>query len=243
MRTMTITLLFFLAIGGIAFITQPAMRQTAKDTYAAARQAMIEKDLKGRDIRDPAVLKAMERVPRHRFVAASLQDEAYADYPLPIEEGQTISQPYIVAFMTQGLALSKTDRVLEIGTGSGYQAAVLAEVAGEVYSIEIKSALAKKAADLLLSLGYANIKVRAGDGFFGWQEHAPFDAIMVTCAVDTIPQPLIDQLKDGGRIILPVGSGLWGQSLLLGVKHGKNLDTRDILPVRFVPMTGKAQQK
>lgn len=224
-------------------MTQPAMSQTAKDPYAAARQTMIENDLKARDIRDPAVLKAMERVPRHRFVADSLQDEAYADYPLPIGEGQTISQPYIVAFMTQGLALNKADRVLEIGTGSGYQAAVLAEVAGEVYTIEIKPALAKKAADLLPALGYANIKVRAGDGFFGWQEYAPFDAIVLTCAVDKIPQPLIDQLRDGGRIILPVGSSLWGQSLLLGVKHGKKLDSRDILPVRFVPMTGKAQQK
>lgn len=226
----------------LLFSTSPALSGTEKDPFARARRRMIEHDLKGRDIYDPLVLKAMEKVKRHLFVDKSQQKSAYADHPLPIGEDQTISQPYIVAFMTQSLKLKKGDRVLEIGTGSGYQAAVLAEIAGQVYSIEIKEILADRAKKFLKSLGYQNIKVKAGDGFFGWKEHAPFDAIILTCAADKIPQPLVNQLNEGGRIILPLGGGFWGQNLILGTKKGGKLETKQILPVRFVPMTGEAQK-
>jgi protein-L-isoaspartate(D-aspartate) O-methyltransferase len=218
----------------------PVLCETAQDPFARARQRMIEYDLKGRDITDPVVLKAMQKVLRHLFVDENQWQNAYADFPLPIEEGQTISQPYIVALMTQSLGLKKEDKVLEVGTGSGYQAAVLAEIAGRVYSIEIKKKLADRAAKLLKSLGYKNIFVKAGDGFYGWKEHAPFDAIILTCAVNKIPQSLIDQLKDGGKIILPLGGKFWGQSLVVGTKKGGGLDTKNTIPVRFVPMTGQA---
>jgi len=204
---------------------------------------MIENDLKARDITDPAVLAAMERVPRHLFVDAHQQHQAYGDFPLPIGEGQTISQPYIVALMTQQLQLSKQDRVLEIGTGSGYQAAVLAEVAGEVYTIELNKKLAEKASQRLRSLGYTTIQVKAGDGFFGWEEHAPFDAIMITCSTETIPDPLVRQLKEGGRIILPLGGAYSVQSLILGTKRNNRLETKTITAVRFVPMRGEAEKK
>jgi protein-L-isoaspartate(D-aspartate) O-methyltransferase len=235
------TLLIFL-ICLLLFSTSTALSGTGKDPFARARRNMIEHDLKGRDITDPVVLKAMEKVKRHLFINKSQQKSAYADHPLPIGEGQTISQPYIVAFMTQNLGLKKGDRVLEIGTGSGYQAAVLAEIAGEVYTIEIKEKLADRSSKMLKSLGYKNIKVKAGDGFFGWKEHAPFDAIILTCAADKIPQPLVNQLKEGGRIILPLGGSFWGQNLILGTKKGGKLDIKHILPVRFVPMTGEAQK-
>lgn len=212
------------------------------DPFVHARSRMIENDLKGRDITDPAVLRAMEKVKRHLFVDESRQREAYGDYPLPIGEKQTISQPYIVALMTQYLALDKKDRVLEIGTGSGYQAAVLGEITGEVYSIEIKKNLAERASSLLRSLGYQNINVKAGDGFFGWQEYAPFDAILLTCSVDKIPQPLVDQLKEGGKIILPLGGMFEVQSLVMGTKKNGRLETKNITPVRFVPMRGEAEK-
>ncbi len=208
--------------------------------YSAARRLMVERDLKGRDINDPAVLAAMNTVPRHLFVPERSRAWAYEDYPLPIGQGQTISQPYIVAFMTQALDLKKTDRVLEIGTGSGYQAAVLAEIVQEVYSIEIHSDLAARARKLLSSIGYGSVHVRAGDGFYGWPEHAPFDAMIVTCAAKKIPPKLVEQLCDGGRIIMPVGGRLQAQNLVVGVKKGGKLHTRRVLPVRFVPMTGTA---
>ncbi|MCX8042596.1 MAG: protein-L-isoaspartate(D-aspartate) O-methyltransferase [Desulfobacterota bacterium] len=213
------------------------------DEYGAARRFMIENDLKARDITDPAVLAAMERVPRHLFVSQEHRHQAYGDFPLPIGEGQTISQPYIVALMTQHLRLSKNDTVLEIGTGSGYQAAVLAEVAGTVYTIELNKKLADRAAALLQSLGYTNIHVKTGDGFFGWKEHAPFDAIMLTCSAATIPAPLIEQLKEGGRIILPLGDAYSVQSLVLGIKKNNRLETQTITAVRFVPMRGEAERK
>ncbi len=221
----------------------PAACDAGSDPYASARHRMIEHDLKDRDIVDPVVLKAIERVPRHMFVDENLRGQAYNDHPLPIGEGQTISQPYIVAFMTQHLKLKKSDRVLEIGTGSGYQAAVLAEIAEHVYTIEIVAPLAKKSAKLLKSLGYDNITVKTGDGFFGWKEQAPFDAIILTAAPDKIPQPLIDQLAEGGRLIAPVGTAFWTQSLVLGTKQGGEFKIKNILPVRFVPMTGEAQKK
>ena len=214
----------------------------APDRYAAARQHMVEQDLRGRDISDPAVLAAMAKVPRHVFLGGRLQAEAYADHPLPIGESQTISQPYIVALMTQSLGLGRHDRVLEIGTGSGYQAAVLAEVAGQVYTIELQKSLAAQAEKLLRKLGYETVNVRCGDGFFGWPEQAPFDAIMLTCAPGKVPQPLIDQLREGGRIIAPVGGELQVQQLLLGTKNQGRLSFQTIAPVRFVPMRGQAEK-
>ncbi len=225
------------------FIAAYAAGAADSAPYAQARRYMIENDLKARDITDPAVLGAMERVPRHLFVDASRRDEAYGDYPLPIGEGQTISQPYIVALMTQCLELSKKDRVLEIGTGSGYQAAVLAEVAGSVFSIELNKMLSGRAASLLSSLGYRNVQVKTGDGFFGWEEQSPFDAIMLTCAAEKIPQPLIDQLKESGRIILPLGGPYDLQSLMLGIKKNGRLEIKKITAVRFVPMRGEAEKK
>ena len=212
------------------------------DRYAEARRRMVEQDLRGRDIGDSAVLVAMAKVPRHLFVDGRHQDQAYADRPLPIGENQTISQPYIVALMTQQLKLKKTDRVLEIGTGSGYQAAVLAEVAGQVYSIELHKSLADQAEKLLRSLGYDRVSIRCGDGFFGWPEQAPFDAIILTCAPGQTPQPLIDQVREGGRIIAPVGGELQVQQLLLGTKKQGRMSFQTIAPVRFVPMRGQAEK-
>jgi len=212
--------------------------------FAAARKQMVERQLSvpGMDIKNPRVLKAMATVPRHEFVPESLRKYAYGDGPLPIGYGQTISQPFIVAFMTEHLDPKPTDRVLEIGTGSGYQAAVLSMLAGEVYTIEIVEPLAKQAAAVLKRLGYNNVKVLAGDGYKGWPEHAPFDAIIVTCAPDQVPQPLVDQLKDGGRMIIPVGPA-GNQQLYLLRKNGQKIEKQAVLPVSFVPMTGKADSK
>ena len=203
-----------------------------------ARQTMVDRQLHG--IRDPRVLAAMERVPRHRFVPEDQRAAAYGDHPLPIGWGQTISQPFVVAFMTEALKLSGDERVLEIGTGSGYQAAVLAECAGEVWSIEIVEPLAERAARVLGELGY-DVHLRVGDGYAGWPEAAPFDAIMVTAAPGHVPQPLVDQLADGGRMILPVGGR--DQELILIEKSGGEVRRRSVLPVRFVPMTGEAQER
>ena len=195
-----------------------------------------------RGIHEERVLAAMAKVPREEFVPPNSRAESYEDGPLQIGQGQTISQPYIVAFMTEQLQPKRKDRVLEIGTGSGYQAAVLAELAGDVYSIEIIEPLAKTAEATLRRLGYKNVQVKAGDGYKGWPEHAPFDAITVTCAPDHVPQPLIDQLKEGGRMIIPVG-GFGDQELYLLEKKNGELERRAVLPVRFVPMTGEAQKK
>ena len=193
----------------------------------------------GRDIRDGRVLEAMRKVPRHEFVPAEMRAHAYRDRPLPIGQGQTISQPYIVAFMTEQLQPRRTDRVLEIGTGSGYQAAVLAELVAEVYSIEIVEALARRASRDLRRLGYTNVFTRSGDGYLGWPEKAPFDAVIVTCAPERIPQPLVDQLKEGGRMIIPVGPDGGVQELYLLEKREGEVRKRAVLPVRFVPMTRK----
>lgn len=210
--------------------------------YAAARKRMVEQQLipSSRDITHPAVLQAMATVPRHEFVPATVKRHAYEDQPLPIGYGQTISQPYVVAFMTEKLAPRETDRVLEIGTGSGYQAAILSGLVREVYSIEIVERLAKRAASDLARLGYRNVSVRHGDGYQGWPEAAPFDAIIVTCAPDHVPQPLVDQLKEGGRMVIPVGERD-DQNLFLLRKRGDRLEREAILPVRFVPMTGAAE--
>jgi protein-L-isoaspartate(D-aspartate) O-methyltransferase len=214
-----------------------------EDRFTAERRRMVQEQLSspGYNITNARVLAALGKVPRHRFVPAELRHQAYADGPLPIGYDQTISQPYIVAFMTGQLDPQPMDRVLEIGTGSGYQAAVLAQLVAEVYTIEIVEALAQRAEVDLKRLGYTNIHVRAGDGSQGWPEAAPFDAIIVTCAPEKVPPPLVEQLKDGGRMIIPVGP-MGDQELVLLRKRGEQLEQRAVLSVRFVPMTGGAQR-
>ena len=194
----------------------------------------------GRDIRDERVLKAMEQVPRHELVPSEMRRAAYEDSALPIGFGQTISQPYIVAFMTEKLQPKASDRVLEIGTGSGYQAAVLAGLVKEVFTIEIVEPLAKRAEADLKRLNYTNVFVRYGDGYLGWPKKAPFDAVIVTCAPEKVPQPLVDQLKEGGRMIIPVGPITGVQELYLLEKRKGKIRRTAVLPVRFVPMTGKS---
>jgi protein-L-isoaspartate(D-aspartate) O-methyltransferase len=204
--------------------------------------AMVDGQIEGRGISDPATLAAMREVPRWEFVPENIQRRAFEDNPLPIGEGQTISQPFIVAYMTEALKLKAEDKVLEVGTGSGYQAAILGVVAREVYTIEIVPSLAEKARETLERLGYDNVHVRAGDGYRGWPEEAPFDAIIVTCAPDHVPQPLLDQLADGGRLVLPLG-GRYPQMLRRYTRTGDTFDEEDLEPVLFVPMTGEAQDK
>jgi protein-L-isoaspartate(D-aspartate) O-methyltransferase len=218
--------------------------QAADTAQAAAnRERMVREQIQARGIKSPAVLAAMGSVPRHIFVPTDQTGSAYDDRPLPIGEGQTISQPYIVALMTDLLALKPADRVLEIGTGSGYQAAVLAALGSEVYTIEIKKALHARTDKILKQYDYKNIKTRHGDGYYGWEEAAPFDAIMITAAVDHIPPPLITQLKEGGRLVLPLGSPFGYQNLVLVTKRGGELEVRQITGVLFVPLTGRALEK
>jgi protein-L-isoaspartate(D-aspartate) O-methyltransferase len=199
---------------------------------------MLKYHLRGRGIKDEAVLAAMAKVPRHEFVPPDYQEYAYADHPLPIGYGQTISQPYIVALMTELLELKRGDKVLEIGTGSGYQAAVLAELTDEVYTVEIIPELAASAAERLKRLGYDNVHVKNADGYYGWKEHAPYDAIIVTAAPDHVPQPLIQQLKDGGRLVIPVGPPGGYQTLWQIRKKGDEIESRNVTGVIFVPLTG-----
>jgi protein-L-isoaspartate(D-aspartate) O-methyltransferase len=212
-------------------------------TFKAAREKLVEKDIAGQGIADPKVLAAMRSVPRHCFVPKRLASKAYADTALPIGSSQTISQPYVVALMTESLKLNGNHRVLEIGTGSGYQAAVLAKIVKEVYSIEIKEKLHRESSRLLNDMGFTNVKTRHGDGYFGWQEAAPFDAIMITAAINHIPPPLLKQLTEGGRLILPLGNPFSYQNLTLVTKTGGNYVTRQITGVLFVPMTGHALDK
>ncbi len=202
---------------------------------------MVARQIVSRGVSDKLVLTAMRKVPRHEFVPEDIKYRAYEDNPLPIGEDQTISQPYIVALMTELLGLKGGEKVLEIGTGSGYQAAILAEIAAEVYTIEIIESLARTAEQRLKEMGYENITVRWGDGYQGWEEHAPFDGVIVTAAPDHIPQPLVDQLKVGGRMVIPVGS--FFQELKLLTKTGDGVKEKNVIPVRFVPMTGEAQEK
>ena len=208
--------------------------------FAKARMHMVQTTIIERGISDPKILSAMQSVPRHCFVPHDLVSASYSDRPLPIGEGQTISQPYVVALMTEILQLAKDQRVLEIGTGSGYQAAVLAQITRHVYSIEIKQKLYEKSSNTLKSLGYNTIQLRQGDGYFGWPEAAPFDAIMITAAVDHIPPPLLKQLKDGGRLVLPLGNPFSYQNLVLVTKQDNDLIVKQITGVLFVPMTGYA---
>jgi protein-L-isoaspartate(D-aspartate) O-methyltransferase len=215
----------------------------AADPYEQARTAMIEKDISARGIKDPLVLSAMRTVPRHLFVDESRAGKAYADHPLPIGEDQTISQPYIVALMTEAAALKGGEKVLEVGTGSGYQAAVLAEIVKSVFTLEIRKGLYDRVKERLKTLGYKNIAVRHGDGYFGWEEEAPFDAILVTTSANHIPPPLLKQLKEGGRLIIPLGSTVFHQNLTVVTKVKGEYRLKELGGVVFVPMTGEVQKK
>jgi protein-L-isoaspartate(D-aspartate) O-methyltransferase len=201
-----------------------------------ARMDMVKYQISGRGVVNSDVLKAMREVPRHLFVPAEYQKEAYEDYPLPIGYDQTISQPYIVAYMTEAVRPAKNKKVLEIGTGSGYQAAVIAEIVDSVYTIEIVPELAAEARSRLKNMGYNNIICKPGDGYVGWPEHAPFDIIIVTAAADEIPKPLTDQLAENGRLIIPVGKSYSIQELILVIKKNGKLEKKDLAPVRFVPL-------
>ena len=222
----------------LSFCTTP---KPDHDSFDELRARMVERDLVARDITDAPTLRAMSVVPRHRFVPPQYWDAAYSDQPLPIGHDQTISQPYIVALMTQHLSVKRGEKVLEVGTGSGYQAAILAELTDQVYSIEIIEELANLARSSLESLGYTTVRVKHGDGYRGWEEFAPFDKIIVTAAADHIPAPLIEQLKEGGLLIMPVGDTTRFQELTLGEKTGGEFRTSQISGVRFVPLTGEAE--
>ena len=219
----------------------PPVTVLPADADAERRTRMVDSQIVARGVRDPRVLAAMRKVPRHLFVDPAQRAEAYEDHPLPIPGNQTISQPYIVALMTELLELKPTSRALEIGTGSGYQSAVLGELAKDVYTIEIVPELARLAADRLKELGYENVRVREGDGYRGWPEEAPFDAIIVTAAPERIPQPLLDQLAPGGVMVIPVGGFFQELKVFRKAADGR-VTERDILPVRFVPMTGEVEK-
>lgn len=246
---MFIRFLFIFLLVSYTQLSLAENSDNAANHYTEQRKELIEKIKENvastamhlkRERLAPAVLKAMETVPRHEFVPPAQRKFSYQNRPLPIGNGQTISQPYIVAIMTDLLDLKSDDKVLEIGTGSGYQAAILAKLVKNVFSIEIIEPLGKAASKRLDNLGFKNVEVRLGDGYYGWQEHAPFDAIIVTAAASHIPPPLIKQLKPGGRMIIPVGSRFMTQELLMVLKNDKGeVTTRQILPVRFVPLTGK----
>jgi len=214
--------------------------QVVPSKYTHARENMVLQQIRNRGISDKKVLRTMAEVPRHYFVPKALRGKAYADHPLPIGEGQTISQPYIVALMTESLGITEDSRVLEIGTGSGYQAAILAKIAKDVYTIEIKAKLYQKATSLLKTMNFTNVNTRHGDGYFGWKEASPFDCIMITAAIDHIPPPVLKQLKNGGRLILPLGNPFSYQNLVLVTKQDGDHTVKQITGVLFVPMTGHA---
>ncbi len=233
-------IILILALLSIFLLANFSIPEEDNNIYTERRWEMVETQIISRGIQDSKLIHAMLRIPRHRFVPENLRNLAYSDNPLPIGLEQTISQPYIVALMTELLKLNHGGRVLEVGTGSGYQAAILAEIGCEVYTIEILDPVSETAQQILKSLGYQNIHFRIGDGYKGWQEYAPFDAISVTAAPDHIPQSLIEQLKIGGRMVIPVGA-LY-QELLLIKKKENGVDMKTVTPVRFVPMTGEAQK-
>lgn len=235
-KTVFLTMLFSGSLFGRAMAFESSNEMTLN------RQHMVETQLVARGIRDARVIEAMARVPRHLFLPEDLRHLAYEDGPVPIGHQQTISQPYIVAFMTEALRPAPGDRVLEIGTGSGYQAAVLAELVKEVYTVEIVEPLYREAKSLLEDLGYRNIHFKLGDGWQGWEDYAPFDKIMVTAASKSIPRTLIDQLKPGGRLVIPVGGPHDVQNLIVGEKHGQSLKTLEAIPVRFVPLIRGGQE-
>lgn len=238
-----VSIIFFFSLCLESVYSNPAAsKQSDNGQFAVQRSKMIHEQLELRGIKNRKVLDAFRRVHRHLFVPKRYRSLAYADRPLPIGKGQTISQPYIVAYMTQVLELKKTDRVLEVGTGSGYQAAILSEICDAVYSVEIIESLGKRSASLLNKLGYANVFVKIGDGYKGWKKHAPFDAIIVTCAPSKIPKPLTDQLAEGGRMIIPVGEK-YVQELVLLHKINNRLIEKSVLPVLFVPMVDQHGKK
>jgi protein-L-isoaspartate(D-aspartate) O-methyltransferase len=234
-KTVCATLIFYF----YTIMTSYAQDDTSK--FSDNRFKMVEHQIVRRGITDKKVLNAIRKVPRHLFVPDDMVKHAYTDGPLPIGYNQTISQPYIVALMTELLKLNGTEKILEIGTGSGYQAAILAEIVNEVYSIEIVEPLAKRAQETIKKMGYENVYIKSGDGFHGWPEHAPFDGIIVTAAPREVPAPLIDQLKDNGRLVIPEGE--YYQELRVYIKRDGYLEKKDIIPVRFVPMTGYIEQR
>jgi protein-L-isoaspartate(D-aspartate) O-methyltransferase len=229
-----------LLLAVLALSCGPAPLASDESELARQRQQMVTEQIEARGLKSPLVLEALRTVPRHEFVPPAARHDAYGDHPLPIGHGQTISQPYIVAFMTDALSLSGREKVLEVGTGSGYQAAVLSQAASAVYSIEIVAPLADEARERMARLGYRNVFVRAGDGYKGWPEAAPFDAIIVTAAAPKIPEPLKAQLKDGGRLVIPVGDR--NQELVVLTRRGDGFEERRVLPVTFVPMTGEVRK-
>jgi protein-L-isoaspartate(D-aspartate) O-methyltransferase len=238
--------IFIVVLAAVLFFVLSSPRAASWDEPKEMRQRrldMVSRQIAARGIRDEAVLEAMQSVPRHLFVPKSMQERAYADSPLPIDAGQTISQPYVVALMTELLELEPQQRILEIGTGSGYQAAVLSTLVEEVFTIEIKEILYRQATERLEELGYGNVHTRHGDGYFGWEEEAPFDGIMITASVDHVPPPLLQQLVDGGKIVLPLGHPFSFQNLVVVTKDGEDYRLRQVTGVLFVPMTGKALEK
>lgn len=238
MKTWALTALFLIASiivdVGVAF---------SADVFEKRRQEMVEKDIQGRGVKDARVLNAMLTVPRHLFVDEDQRNKAYNDHPLPIGEGQTISQPYVVALMTEAVELKGNERVLEVGTGSGYQAAVLSGIVKEVFTIEIKRGLYEMVKTRMQKLGYQNVNVMHGDGYYGWETRAPFDVIMVTASANHIPPPLLAQLKEGGRLVIPLGSTVFYQNLTLVKKEKGKHVIKELGGVAFVPMTGQAQKK
>lgn len=227
--------ILFLNCSGTIRKVDMAENQSKQESWWISRaEKMVESQIVSRGVRDPDVIRVMKQTPRHLFVPGHLKDAAYKDHPLPIGSGQTISQPYIVALMTEYLQLTGTEKVLEIGTGSGYQAAILSQLVDTCYSIEVVETLAKKASKTLNELGYHNLVVKWGDGYQGWTEHAPFDRIIITAAPETVPEKLVEQLSVGGRMVLPVGSHF--QELILITKNRKGIQQQKIIPVRFVPM-------
>ena len=252
MRVRSLVGILILMVGIVGLLIWAIFRQGvlqpddrfSQDLFEQARDQMVEDTIERRGVKDPAVLRAMRNVPRHEFVPAEYLDQAYDDHPLPIGYGQTISQPYIVAWMTELLELQPGEKVLEIGTGSGYQAAVLAEMGSiEVYSIEIVPELASSAAQRLQTLGYDNLNLKQADGYYGWSDQAPFDAVLVTAAPDHLPAPLVEQLSDGGRLVIPIGPPGGFQSLWKFVKTGNDLKAFNLGSVAFVPFTGEGVQQ
>ena len=231
---MYVTVMFRI-LAGIFLMFAPMVSSSQNDAFFNERRKMVKVQLKERGISNKLVLAAFEQVPRHEFVLPEYMKWAYADGPLPINEGQTISQPYVVAYMTEVLELKNSDRILEIGTGSGYQAAILAQLCDSVFTIELFEGLSKSATNVFRKLDYNNIYSKVGDGYLGWSEKAPFDAIIVTCSPSHVPDPLQEQLAEGGRMIIPVGSGSIQKLVLLQKNKGK-IRRKDVLPVRFVPM-------
>ena len=233
-------MLMLLALAGGSWCCGGSGVAGEEASWARQREDMVRTQIAARGVRDEKVLAAMRTVPRHLYVPEAQRAESYADHPLPIGEGQTISQPYIVGLMTELLGVAPGDRVLEVGTGSGYQAAVLAAIGCEVYSVEIRSALAQAAQVRLAELGVKGVDVRAGDGYGGWPEKAPFQAIIVTAAPERIPQPLLEQLAVGGNLVIPVGA--YYQQLKVITREPSGYSERDVIPVRFVPMTGEVEK-